>query len=111
MKCWAGAKLYAKVEEQMAKAQEKEEVANHALFVDEKAKEYLENLYKDAFKLDKFIRENIRSLNAMAGKNEFNMAHAMSKKKNYREYKILVKFITAKMTLREIEFTTQGSLF
>lgn len=102
---------YAKVEEQMAKAQEKEEVANHALFVDEKAKEYLENLYKDAFKLDKFVRENIRSLNAMAGKNEFNMAHAMSKKKNYREYKILVKFITAKMTLREIEFTTQGSLF
>ena len=102
---------YANVEEHIVKAQEKEEVANHALFVDEKAKEYLDNLYKDSFRLDKFVRENIRSLSAMAGKNEFNMAHAMTGKKNYREYKILVKFITAKITLKEIEITTQGSLF
>lgn len=102
---------YAKFEEQIIKAQEKEEVANHALFVDEKAKEYLDNLSKDAFKLDKFIRENIRALNAMTGKYEFNMAHAMSRKKNYREYKVLVKFITAKMTLKEIEISPQGSLF
>lgn len=32
-------------------------------------------------------------------------------KVNYREYKILVNFITAKMTLKEIDIPSQGELF
>ena len=96
---------------QVAQAQEQDEVANFALYYNQKAKEYLEKITKEPFGLSSFISKNETQLNAMAGKKEFNIQHALTGKKNYREYKILVNFITAKMTLKEIDIPSQGELF
>lgn len=89
------------LQQQMKEAQEREDAASLNEFYRTKAIEYLETM--DFTALDNFIRSNINGLNAMANKAEFNYEHAISRKRNYREYKILVSFITAKMTLREIE--------
>lgn len=96
---------------QVAQAQEQDEVANSALYYNQKAKEYLEKITKEPFGLSSFINKNETQLNAMSGKKEFNIQHALTGKKNYREYKILVNFITAKMTLREIDIPSQCDLF
>ena len=85
----------------MTETQERDDAANINEFYRTKAKEYLETM--DFATMDNFIRSNLKGLNAMSGKSEFNYEHAVSCKKNYREYRILVDFITAKMTLREIE--------
>ena len=77
----------------------------------QKAKEYLEKITKEPFGLSSFISKNEMQLNAMAGKKGFDIQHALTGKKNYKEYRILVNFITAKMTLREIEIFSQNELF
>lgn len=92
-----------KLQERMKEVQEEENVANNAVYIDRKAKEYLATLSSDDFRLNEFIHQNMNALTAMAGKNGFNILHAMSHKKTYREYKILVSFISAKMALNEIE--------
>jgi len=107
----ANRKKNIRIQAKLKEAQEQENVANHAIYVDQQAKEYLNNLYKDAFALDKFIRKNEKALNAMGGDKGFNTAHALTGKKNYREYKILVAFIGIKMTLKEIDMPRQDSLF
>lgn len=106
-------KINKKIQESMKDAQERDDVANQAIFIDKQAKEYLGMLHKDAFAYDKFLRENEVQLTAMAGKKGFDMAKAVSQKKTYREYKIQVAFIVGKIMLHEIEIpaTSQGSLF
>ena len=101
------------IQEVMKEVQEQDDVASQAIHIDKQAKEYLELLYKDAFALDKFIRDNEKQLIAMSDKKGFDKAKAFSKKKIYREYKILVAFITSKIILREIKpvTPTQGELF
>ena len=89
------------LQKRMKETQERDDAANINEFYRTKAKEYLETM--DFATMDNFIRSNLKGLNAMSGKSEFNYEHAVSCKKNYREYRILVDFITAKMTLREIE--------
>ena len=89
------------LQKRMKETQERDDAATLNEFYRTKAKEYLEAM--DFATMDNFIRTNFKGLNAMSGKSEFNYEHAISRKKNYREYRILVDFITAKMTLREIE--------
>ncbi len=89
------------MQQKMKEAQERDDAANSNEFYRTNAIKYLEAM--DFTALDNFIRTNINGLNVMAGKAEFNYEHAVSRKKNYREYRLLVNFITAKMTLREID--------
>ena len=89
------------MQQRMKEAQERDDAANLNEFYRTNAIKYLEAM--DYTALDNFIRTNMNGLNAMAGKAEFNYEHAVSRKKNYREYRILVNFITAKITLREID--------
>ena len=102
-----------KIQKSVKEAQERDDIAAQAIFIDQQAKEYLNTLFKDAFAFDKFLRNNEAQLIAMAGKNGFDRAKALTKKKIYREYKIMVAFVTSKMVLRELDMPApkQGSLF
>lgn len=101
----------ASITEQVEKAQEQDDVVNSALYYDTKANEYLEALRKEPFALNKFLQDNQAGLAGMAGKNGFSNEKALTGKKNYREHKILIRYITAKMTLNEIEIPKQDALF
>lgn len=103
--------LNAAASQQVALAQQQDDVVNSALYYDQKAKEYLDSLLDKPFALSQFINENQTGLSAMAGKSGFSLDKALSGKKNYREHKILIRFITAKMTLNEIEIPRQQALF
>jgi len=97
--------------QQAIAAQQQDELINSALFYDQKAKEYMDKLTSEPFALSNFINENIAGLNGMAGKSGFSVEKALTGKKTYREHKILIKYITAKMTLNEINIPKQESLF
>lgn len=107
----ARAKENQVIQEQVKLAQEQEELANEAFYLDNAAKTYLKKITNSGFDLEKFIEDNKTALIAMAGKHEFNKVHAMSGKKTYREYKILVRLISAKIMTNEIEIPKQNNLF
>lgn len=92
-----------KLTEQMKVAQEREDIANEAVHYDEGAKRYLKQLNEDKFALEAFIKENLTTLTTMAGKYGYDISKALSGKRTYREYKLLVKLVASKMMINEIE--------
>lgn len=100
-----------KLQEQMKIAQERDDVVHEAVRNDDAAKRYLEKLFADKFELERFIDENSATLSKMAGKNPFDKGKALTGKKTYREYKLMVRLISSKILINEIEIPTQENLF
>ena len=92
-----------------AEHQEREQLQNDMLAWQKEAEVYIAELsHKE---LVQFLADNDKQLNYLAGKRPFNTDHALSRKKNYREYRFLKQIVLSKMMSGEIRIEKNPSLF
>jgi len=98
-----------KIQQNMKEIQEHDDMATAADYYRNQAKEFIDGMkFSD---LNNFVEQNLKMLNRLAGKNVFNKDKALTRKKNYREYKLLVQFTVGKMIIGELETQNPVSLF
>ena len=98
-----------KLNERMKDIQVVDEVQNLAADCYERSKDYVASL--DISELLSFIKKNKASLDKLAGSKGFNMDKALSRKKTYREFRILCQYISGKTISGEMQLPRQSSLF
>lgn len=89
------------IQKQMKEAQERDDMANLTEYYRKKAIEYVAEM--DFTALNDFINKNKSALDVLAGKRPFDYEHAISRKKNYREYKFLIQTVLGQMVAGQIK--------
>ena len=97
------------LQKQMQDAQERDDIQSLTLFYQTKAKEYVSNM--NLSNLMGFVRKNRAQLNSLAGQKGFNEEHAYTRKKTYKEYKLLTQVVIGKMMAGEIIVPKENILF
>lgn len=100
-----------KIQSQMKEAQENDDAANEAIYRKNMSKLYLERLIGNFTELDSFIKKNLSTLKAMSTRGDFDISKAMSGKKTYKEYRVMLQLVEAKILTNEIRIPKQESLF
>lgn len=96
-------------EKQIKEAQERDNYANLSEYYLRQAKQFVDSM--NFSELDTFIKKNIVLLDNLAGRNSFSPERALTKKKNFREYRILVQVVSGKMIAGEITPANDQTLF
>ena len=97
-----------RTERKIRAEQEKQGVIDNAGYCHEAAKEYLTNMkFAD---LTAYVEHNRKMLNRLAGVKGFDKEKALTRKKCYREYRVLLQFIVGKMITGELK-TQDMALF
>ena len=90
--------------------QEREELQNNMLEWQKMAEDYVKDMTLK--ELAAFISLHQAQLDNLAGKRPFNTDHAMTRKRNYREYRFIKQIVLGKMMSGEIPIPQQNlSLF
>ncbi len=97
------------LEERMREVQEQEENQDRANFYLKHAKDYVAAMTLS--NLLSFMKRNASQLDYLAGRRGFNREHACSRKKTYREYRLLTQVVLGKMMAGEIPTPKTNSLF
>lgn len=97
------------LQERMKNIQEEEDEQHRIAAYQQQAKDYVSNLTLSD--LLTFIKKNISQLEYLAGRKGFNKEHACSRKKTYREYRLLTQVVLGKMMAGEIKAVRSSSLF
>lgn len=97
------------LEERMREVQEQEENQDRANFYLKHAKDYVAAMTLSD--LLSFMKRNASQLDYLAGRRGFNREHACSRKKTYREYRLLTQVVLGKMMAGEIPTPKTNSLF
>lgn len=97
------------LEERMREVQEQEENQDRANFYLKHAKDYVAAMTLSD--LITFMKRNASQLDYLAGRKGFNREHACSRKKTYREYRLLTQIVLGKMMAGEIPTPKTNSLF
>ena len=97
------------LEDRMHEVQEQEENQDRANFYLKHAKDYVAAMTLSD--LITFMKRNASQLDYLAGRKGFNREHACSRKKTYREYRLLTQIVLGKMMAGEIPTPKTNSLF
>ena len=95
-----GAVISHQQEKLQAIQQEREELQNNMLEWQKMAEEYVKEM--NLKELVEFISAHKGQLDTLAGKRPFNTDHAMTRKRNYREYRFIKQIVLGKMMTGEI---------
>ena len=115
---WAGAshqtktalkKGMARIENKQLEERMREENQDRANFYLKHAKDYVAAMTLSD--LLTFMKRNASQLDYLAGRRGFNREHACSRKKTYREYRLLTQVVLGKMMAGEIPTPKTNSLF
>ena len=98
-----------KLQQQMQDIQDRERMALKTEDYRQKAIKYLAEM--DFTELDHFIQKNQAALDRLAGKRPFDVNHALTKKRNYREYRFLLQIVTGQMISGIIDVPRSQTLF
>ena len=98
-----------KLQQQMQDIQDRERMALKTEDYRQKAIKYLAEM--DFTELDHFIQKNRAALDRLAGKRPFDVNHALTKKRNYREYRFLLQIVTGQMISGIIDVPRSQTLF
>ena len=91
----------AELQKQMQDITEQERFQSQANYIRGCAKEFIEAM--SLGELVTFIKENKKEIQTLAARGrEFNMDHALSRKKTYREFRILCQLVAGKMMAGQI---------
>lgn len=92
----------AALQQQMKEVTEQERFQNEARYLRERAKEYIDALPLD--ELIRVIKENRKEIDVLAAHGRsFDLDCALTKKKTYREYRILCQLIAGKMMAGQLK--------
>lgn len=89
--------------------QERDELQDLTEYYRKEAKKFVAGM--DFKTLCSFIKKNEAALNNLAGRNSFNMEHALSRKKTYREFRLMTQLAIGQMMSGEITVPKKTSLF
>ena len=100
-----GAVLSHQQEKLQTIQQEREKLQNNMMEWQKLAEDYIKEM--SLKELIDFISEHQEHLNNLAGKRPFNTDHAMTKKRNYREYRLIKQIVLGQMMTGEIPIPQQ----
>lgn len=95
------------LEERMREAKEQEDNQDRADYYLKHAKEYVAAMTLSD--LLAFMKRHASQLDYLAGRRGFNREHACSRKKTYREYRLLTQVVLGKMMAGEIPVSVNSS--